>query len=220
MIDKIFSQLDLWRNFPDYQLERRADIFFSLYIGDIIKAKYGHTIDVLIPEFPIRIGHINDESERSTNRSKKMDYLAVSESKKQVYFIELKTNQNSYSPEQDKYLRKAKEININRLVDGVIEIFRVTRERVKYGHLIHALSEIGWVDNTRANPRNTSTDYEIRIAYILPVNPKRDEAVISFDDIISYLSTKEDDFTIRFLKSLDTWRSIADIPPKPSLFSK
>lgn len=29
-IDTLFKRMDAWRHFPNYQLERRADIFFSL----------------------------------------------------------------------------------------------------------------------------------------------------------------------------------------------
>jgi hypothetical protein len=220
MIDKIFSQLDHWRNFPDYQLERRADIFFSLYIGDIIKAKYGSRVDFLIPEFPIQKGALESKYIRGANQSTKMDYLAVSEEDKQVYFIELKTNQGSLNPKQDEYLLKAKEININKLVEGVINIFNATEAKIKYGHLIHELSKIGWIDNTRVQPRNKSKDYEIKIVYILPENLENNADVISFDDIVSYLSVKDDDFTKRFIESIKKWKTLDTVPPKPSLFSK
>jgi hypothetical protein len=38
MISKLFHLLDNWRNLPSYQLERRADIFFALYLDKIIKS--------------------------------------------------------------------------------------------------------------------------------------------------------------------------------------
>ena len=29
-IDTLFDRMDAWRHFPNYQLERRADVFFAL----------------------------------------------------------------------------------------------------------------------------------------------------------------------------------------------
>jgi len=36
LIDELFDKLDEWRSLPAYQLERRADIFFAIYLKDII----------------------------------------------------------------------------------------------------------------------------------------------------------------------------------------
>ena len=35
-IDRIFDLLDGWRHLPAYQLERRADIFFGLFLPDVL----------------------------------------------------------------------------------------------------------------------------------------------------------------------------------------
>jgi hypothetical protein len=53
-IDKLFDLLDDWRLLPDYQLERRADIFFALSLPEIIKGKFNKNIEYIIPEFPIK----------------------------------------------------------------------------------------------------------------------------------------------------------------------
>jgi len=44
-IDKLFNQLDDWRHLPAYQLERRADIFFAIYLIDIFKSKFNQDIE-------------------------------------------------------------------------------------------------------------------------------------------------------------------------------
>jgi hypothetical protein len=31
-IDALFDRMDTWRHFPNYQLERRADLFFASYL--------------------------------------------------------------------------------------------------------------------------------------------------------------------------------------------
>lgn len=59
-ISGLFGLLDRWRHLPDYQLERRADIFFALFLPEVLRAhfaKQNRSIEinpVLIPEFPIK----------------------------------------------------------------------------------------------------------------------------------------------------------------------
>ena len=36
-IERVFKLLDNWRHLPDYQLERRADIFFALFLPEVLK---------------------------------------------------------------------------------------------------------------------------------------------------------------------------------------
>jgi len=38
IIDNLFNLLDDWRTLPAYQLERRADIFFALYLDKILES--------------------------------------------------------------------------------------------------------------------------------------------------------------------------------------
>ncbi len=40
-IDTLFNRMDAWRHLPNYQLERRADLFFSLYLPEVLEAKLG-----------------------------------------------------------------------------------------------------------------------------------------------------------------------------------
>lgn len=39
-INDLFDNLDTWRHLPAYQLERCADIFFSLYLPDLLLNKF------------------------------------------------------------------------------------------------------------------------------------------------------------------------------------
>ena len=43
-IDTLFNRVDAWRHLPNYQLERRADLFFSLYLPEVLKAKLGFPV--------------------------------------------------------------------------------------------------------------------------------------------------------------------------------
>ena len=207
MINKIFDTLDNWRNLPAYQLERRADIFFSIYLKEIIKHRFGDEIDdAIIPEFPIRKGTIYPDIEKKTrNLSFKVDYLAFSKSSETLYLIELKTDKNSISSEQIQYLNKAKDANIKALIDGVLAIKDKTNSKIKYSYLLNELSKIGWVDvNTL---ENTSTDFKnVKVVFLAPNDEKKDIEVIGFDEIITILSVYADDFTNRFVKSLKQWK--------------
>jgi hypothetical protein len=62
-IDDIFDKLDDWRHLPAYQLERRADVFFSIYLPELLEERYGFEIEGLVPEFPLRIGTITSKAD-------------------------------------------------------------------------------------------------------------------------------------------------------------
>jgi len=208
-IDKVFDLLDDWRNLPAYQLERRADIFFAINLPNILKDKFGVDIEFIIPEFPVRIGTIYPDLDlKNPNLSFKIDYVAVSNLMKTVYFVELKTDVGSRRENQDKYLERSKKKNIKTLVDGVLQINIATSSKRKYGYLLDLLSKIGWVDN--ATYQNISQDYNIEIVYIQPINMKiekeeKNNSIITFGDIQKTLSAFDDELTQRFLQSLKRW---------------
>ena len=204
LIDKLFNNLDNWRKLPAYQLERRADIFFSLYLDKIFKEKYKVTLDFVIPEFPIRIGSIDDNKENS-NQSFKIDYVAVCEEENTVYFIELKTDQNSLREEQTTYLKQAKEKGIKIIVDGVIAIYRATTQKRKYRNLLDEISKAGWLLVEKQKIINNSKDYKVEIIYIQPVNDNNSENVISFDFIANLIEKDNNHLAIRFAASLRRW---------------
>ena len=39
-VQQVFSLLDRWRHLPNYQLERRADIFFAVYLPKILEQRF------------------------------------------------------------------------------------------------------------------------------------------------------------------------------------
>ncbi len=205
LIDKLFSHMDDWRNLPAYQLERRADIFFSIYLEEIIKSKYGQTIKPVIPEFPVRAGDVVENHKRP-DLSFKIDYVAVSEDDKYVFLIELKTDQSSRRSEQDDYLNKAQKNNVRKLIDGIIKIYKATDSKYikKYDYLISKLSQLGWIKKENLQLINTAKDYKIIIVFIQPRNDDNSPDTISFNDICSILKG-QDDLTKRFAKSLGNW---------------
>lgn len=204
LINRLFTLLDNWRNLPAYQLERRADIFFAIYLDKIVKARFGDEIDLIIPEFPVRVGDISEKLP-DLNKSFKIDYVAVCETVRKVYFIELKTDQGSRRDKQDWYLKEAKRINIKMLMDGLIKIHGATIQKRKYDNLIQLLSKIGWLSINGGVCINNSKEYEIEIIYIQPANKNNDKEVVSFEDVINCLSTQKDFLTQRFIQSLKEW---------------
>ena len=59
-IERVFDLLDAWRHLPAYQLERRADIFFALFLPEVLEKHFNIALNpILVPEFPIRKSNVN-----------------------------------------------------------------------------------------------------------------------------------------------------------------
>jgi hypothetical protein len=89
-IDQLFSQMDNWRHRPNYQLERRANLFFSLYLSEVLATKLGFPVkEQVVSEFPVRIGTIYPHI--PIDKSYKVDYVAISWDGSKAVLVELKT---------------------------------------------------------------------------------------------------------------------------------
>lgn len=152
--NKIFARLTEWRNLPKYQLERRADIFFSLYLKEIIEAELGNgTVlqEEIIPEFPIKIACLNsnDTQPRSKdeNHTVNVDYVMFSEKLETIYLIEFKTDPGSSRDVQNRYLKNTfNKINtdgFDALLKGLLQVFEATAAKQKYYHLLSKLADFG-----------------------------------------------------------------------------
>lgn len=143
-IGKIFNNLTMWRNLPKYQLERRADIFFSLYLKEILEAKFSsdgihvELSPVIIPEFPIRQG--------GQHHTANVDYVMFSKDLKTVYLIEFKTDMNSFRSEQYEYLISAKkniqDQGFKKILYELWSVFLATDDKQKYFHLFKQLNDL------------------------------------------------------------------------------
>jgi hypothetical protein len=207
-LNKLFDHLDAWRHLPSYQLERRADIFFSIYLPEILTAKFGVEIEGLIPEFPVRIGTIDQKT--GTNQSFKIDYLARVKGEDKIYFVELKTDRKSRRHRQDWYLEKSREAGMVKLLEGLQLIYQATSSKDKYRCLYQELEKlrllsIGPGDNINI----THTDYDIEIVYIQPTSNDQEPYKISFNEAAEIISQGySDELSIRFAKSLREWASL------------
>jgi len=205
-VDKLFDLLDDWRNLPSYQLERRADIFFALHLETILDKILGINIDLIIPEFPVRVGEISEKLP-DLNKSFKIDYLVYSKSSQKVFLVELKTDQRSLREKQDWYLKSAAKIKVSGLIDGILKIYSATQQKTKYDKLLDKLETIKWIERVDKKPKNINCMIEPEVIYIQPTNDTGRDNIISFDNIISVLNDTIDPLTKRFLKSLEKWKS-------------
>ena len=220
---ELFDRMDAWRHFPNYQLERRADIFFSLYLPEVLEAKLGVPMRAeLAPEFPVRIGTIYPDIQ--TDKSYKIDYLALSATGAESVFVELKTEGASRRESQDKYLVAAQRVGLPALLDGLCAIFRVTNSKRKYFALLQHLDRMGLLqipvaltaamaDATLQGATAASTGIvvtapiaEPRIVYVQPKGKGPD--VISFQEFADIVATHEDLVSQRFAESMREWARV------------
>lgn len=220
-ISQLFDRLDAWRHLPNYQLERRADIFFSLYLSEVLEKKIGLPVShELVAEFPVRIGTIYPHI--PTDKSYKVDYLAMSADGRQPVFVELKTEGDSRRVSQDNYLAAAANVGLGALLNGVVDIFRVTSSRRKYYTLLLQLQRMSLVELPPSLSEVMMSDVDEsaddvalgitvratecnppRIIYIQPGGPGAD--VITLEEFARTVGVHPDSVSQRFAASLTEW---------------
>jgi hypothetical protein len=222
-VTALFNRMDAWRHLPSYQLERRADLFFALYLPQVLKAKLGFAIrPELIPEFPVRIGTVYPH--RPINRSFNIDYLALSADADKAVFVELKTEDASRRSKQDNYLLAAQDVGLSSLLEGLLEIFRTTNYRRKYFCLLEYLADMGLVRipmslseiMTRPNLQGataasreievTSQVEECLIVYVQPNGIGPD--IVSFREFQAVVQEYDDPISQRFAQALSEWAQV------------
>jgi len=176
--NEIFNNMDTCRHFPVYQLERRADIFFFIYLQEVLAEKFHTEIEGIIPEFSVHIGTI---AHSGSNQSFKIDYLAKAKNDNRLFFVKLKTDEGSRRIAQDTYLEQEKKAGMEKLLDGLRKIYKATASKKKYQHLLVALEELGLIKlEARGVYVINHEDYDVDIVYIQPNNPYGLDNVIPF----------------------------------------
>lgn len=206
-INQLFDRLDHWRTFPTYQLERRADIFFALYLPEVLEKLYGFHVDKILPEFPVRYGDVHPEKE-DWNKSYRIDYVAVDKNQKKVLLIELKTDNKSLRKTQDEYLETAKSLNIPGLIKSFMQIREASRSKKKYRNYLDEMVKTGWIEESENGLKVSENSFEMEILYIVPDATKMDgKNCITFKQIAEILAENEDEVSERFAQSLKTWQT-------------
>lgn len=211
----ILELLDQWRHFPAYQLERRADIFFALYLPGIVEHALGVKVDPrVIPEFPIK--------RADNNQSTKVDYFLLSEDRTQAFLVEFKTEMESRNARQDECLAVAKDRGLIRLLSDIPVIAAASKQEAKYVHLLVALEGMGLVTlpaglNDYAFPsvrrgitkliqcvQAVPSVATVELVYLQPQD-SRDDRIISFTMVAEYLTTLDDPFAKTFAQYVTRW---------------
>lgn len=205
-IGAIFDRLDDWRHLPKFRLEPHADVFFSLYLSDILSSELSVAIEGIIPEFPIwkGIGKPNYPYADCCN----VDYLAKVKDAREVILVELKTDDSSTRDEQDAYLEAARQAGMAKLLDGIRRTYEKTAAKKKYSYLLCKLQEMGFITLEGKAFRTTETQYGIRVVYIMPNDPEGLDYVISFERVAQIVERRKDEFSMRFARSLREWAGV------------
>jgi hypothetical protein len=218
--EALFERMNSWRHLPNYQLERRADLFFSLYLSAAVSQKLENSFsDFLIPEFPVHINTIYPQI--PSDKSFKIDYVAISKDGKHIAFIELKTDSNSRRDNQDKYLLAANKVGIQALLKGIVRIFQATNSKRKYYYLLRMLEDAELIQipcsfkeiMTRTNLTGineaaqsiaiTSREINTTILYVQPNGDSQN--TISFEEFADIVDTFDDKLSQLFSNSLRQW---------------
>jgi len=230
-VQKLFDNMDSWRHLPSYALERRADLFFALYLPEIIQRRLGFAVKGdLVPEFPISKKHALSSKSSSEaygfHDSYKVDYLAVSVDGDRAVLVELKTHMKSRRISQDDYLRAAtKTGKLNEILAEIPKIFKVTKAKRKYLYLIQRLEHLGLMSNTSAVKATMSAKNHwglgkalddvvvhgvknVMVLYVQPTVGDPDQAVITFEDFADVVKRHDDPVSRRFHQSLREWAKV------------
>ncbi len=219
-MNQIFDQLDSWRYLPNYQLERRTDIFFAMYLPEVLQQFTGIPImPTLIPEFPVRRGSVDVGGD--SNRSFKIDYLAFSQNRETVFFVELKTEMKSRRSEQDRDLKAAQAAGMAAILRGLLEIMVATNERGKYYQLLKMVETMGLVKLPKALDEMAESgrwrgisevlsavtiNPVVRQCEIVYVQPSSDGPnTIDFEAFAAVVAAHPDPVSARFAESLRRW---------------
>jgi len=204
--ESVFSRLTEWRNFPNYQLERRLDIFISLYVKELLEARLWPLREIIIPEFPISRKTLGETV--GLHKTVKVDYvLFPMDYKDPIVFLELKTDNGSVRDEQIDYLVKAKQSGIKGILNDLTLVYSKSKSKEKYTYLINKLDESGltkttWEKNKRSKitsvPKiNVIQDTKICLAILSPFKPSGLDGFEKFDfnDFKNILNGKDDEIS-------------------------
>ncbi|MCY4558943.1 MAG: hypothetical protein OXF79_21720 [Chloroflexi bacterium] len=217
----LFDCLDAWRNLPAYQLERRADIFFGLFLplalDHYLKPRDISVDPRIIPEFPL--------GQSDTNRSDKADFFAVSRDRERAFLIELKTDMGSLRDSQEDYLNRAVARGLDAVLCDIRSIAKARNPRVrrKYYHLLRAIAALDLMTLPPDLERRIYDDShgvydcinriripsalpDIEVIHVLPGSRKAMQCI----DFKSFAIAVEEQGEIgeRFAASLRTWAGV------------
>jgi hypothetical protein len=158
ILKSIIELLKRNKEFPNYQAERRIDIFVNHFLERILSKYLNKKITYRVPEFPLK---------KSDNLlSTKVDYLCYSED--EIYFIELKTDKSSINTKQiEIYFNN---LNWQNCISNFEKIFDAKRSKEYQEKYIFLKKEIDKIENIK----------KIRVIYLSPLSEKQYEKIDNY----------------------------------------
>jgi hypothetical protein len=232
-IEQVFTNLNKFKEFPKYQLERRSDIFFQIYLEQVLRKKFDdQSIKFILPEFPVHCLKIHGHEKKSwdnvrriseidwidDNSNTNMDYLCWSQKNKTLYFIELKTDARSFEWKQYwyyKYFSTSEDWPWEKLLKFIQDQTTTSRSKGKYlAAFNYILEKNPELVQTSKNPPITKKEFH----YIAPSSmlqkndfSKRSEVreeiankLISLTEFADCIS-EVDELSSHFTASLRNW---------------
>ncbi len=227
--ETLFDHLDRWRHLPGYQLERRADVLFSVYLAGLVSEVTGVSISPrILPELPIKRDLVWPE--RRSHLSVKVDYCLLAEDRSRAFFVELKTDLGSRREAQDHYLEVARGVGFRSIVEGITRLVLATTAHQKYAHLLHELEQHGCLRlpadlldlvyptarrGLRARQREIEVtveahEFDIEVLYIQPRATKG--RCIDFEAFAAFVARHDDPVSSAFAAHLKRWTAPAGSP--------
>ncbi|MFP2923760.1 hypothetical protein ACLESO_00820 [Pyxidicoccus sp. 3LG] len=174
-IAALFTQLEHFRQFPKYSLERRLDLFLALYLEEFLSEQYEASVRIIAPEFPLK--------KELGNQSTNLDYLLRRDGPRPAWLLlELKTSADSFSSPQYEIYVNARAAGMQALLRDVRTIQRASSHRGKYEHLLQAVE------------REDPVDVGCELVYLTPVLPRslpEHVRVITLDTLAAWNPSKQ-----------------------------
>jgi hypothetical protein len=167
LLTNVFNILIENKKFPNYQAERRIDIFINYFLEKILREYLGKSIEYVCPEFPIK--------KEGSNLSTKLDYLCKSED--EIIFVELKTDASSLKAEQAEIYLNCNWAKCKLDLQEIIKSVKNKTHLEKYNTLNAVINKI--------NVSNENPD--LRIVYISPLPSQK----LQFTKAIKILNPKK-----------------------------
>ena len=231
----IFQHLNRWRHLPAYQLERRADIFFSAYLKGMVEEFTGVELeDQIIPELPVKRDIIRPD--KRSNQSVKVDYALFSKDRRHIYLVELKTDAASRRDTQDWMYETICRAGLKRILEGIKAITLASKARQKYYHLLASLAELGFLSlpedlkdylYPRRLPGLTKRLEQVQVQVnhpgpmieVIYLQPQETDGVrcIDFETFAEYVGRFDDPVSREFSAALRRWAEVGAGSERPSL---
>lgn len=205
--NEYFEMLKDWKLLPAYKAEPRIDCLIGHYLPQILSELKGIKVNGIIPELPIRLGTIKPAHEGTNyaDRSYKVDFFVIGNNGIN-YLVEFKTDSNSRRDAQDLYLIETKTCGTKAIIEGIIQIAKVSTYKPKYDHLKGKLQSFGLIDRDN---NYSGLNPQLEIIYVQPSNYMKEVNVIDFIYISNWLKDnfKDSEFESALADTLSHWSS-------------